>query len=350
MSELIVKVCEIKEVKPHPNADRLEICEVLGWQCLASKGQYKVGDLVVYFPPDTVLSQELTDCWKVSNYCQKTDQGMRIRQARLRGEPSFGLIVDIPDDVIWGEGQPADQYYDAKKYEPPVLGKGGDILGRNHILFDKFTDIQNLRNFTEIFEDGEEVICTEKLHGTQIRGMIAQTEGEGELLFWGSKNHPRKRPDTDEEMKSHFYWYPYTLQSVKNLFAGLKNKHKVIEIFGETYGRVQSLKYGLNCLAFRCFALKLDGKYVDFDERMKICEEYDVPVVPVLYRGPYSFEKIKEVSEGNTKVADIDQIREGTVVQPVKERSHPAIGRCILKFVSDKYLLGKDADKDTTDE
>jgi len=150
-------------------------------------------------------------------------------------------------------------------------------------------------------------------------------------------------------MESHLYWLPYTIQGVKDMFEDLKTNHKVIEIFGETYGRVQSLKYGINGIAFRCFALKLDGRYVDFDERVSICNGFGIPMVPVLYRGPYSLEKIKELSEGNTTVADIDQIREGTVVQPVKERSHPALGRVILKYVSDTYLFGKHAEKDTTD-
>ena len=349
MSILVVKVCKIKEVNPHSNANKLDLCVVNGWQCISNKGRYKADDLIVYFPPDTTLPETETDKMGVTNYCQKTDQGMRIRQVRLRGEPSFGLIIDIPDNVDWKEGDAVDEHYGAKKYEPPVLGRGGDILGNNHALFSKFTDIQNLRNFINVFEDGEEVVCTEKIHGTSGRQIFINSDSEGELLFCGSKNHPRKRPDTEKEMKSHFYWYPYTLQSVKDMFDGLKKDHKVIELFGETYGRVQSLRYGINGIAFRCFALKLDGRYVDFDDRVIICEKYGVPMVPVLYRGPYSLEKIKEVSEGNTIIADIDQIREGTVVQPVKERTHPAIGRCILKMVSDTYLMGKHAERDTTD-
>ena len=350
MSTLVVKVCKIKEVNPHSNADKLELAIVNGWQCVVSKNKYKADDLVVYFPPDTSLPETVTDEFGVTGYCQRTtDQGMRIRQARLRGEPSFGLIVDLPDNVDWKEGDTVDEHYGAKKYDPPVKGHGGDILGTNHILFDKFTDIQNLRNFIDVFEDGEDVVCTEKLHGTQVRLVQILDEVEGELLFAGSKQHPRKRPENDKEMESHLYWLPYTYQSVKDMFEGLKKDHKVIEIYGETYGRVQSLRYGINGLAFRCFALKLDGRYVDFDERVSICEKYGVPMVPVLYRGPYSLEKIKEVSEGNTTVADIDQIREGTVVQPVKERTHPSIGRCILKYVSDTYLMGKHAERDTTD-
>lgn len=33
---------------------------------------------------------------------------------------------------------------------------------------------------------------------------------------------------------------------------------------------------------------------------------------------------------------------EGVVVQPVIERSHPEIGRVVLKLISDRYLLRND--------
>jgi len=351
MSTLQVKVREIKEIKSHSNADRLELATVEGWQCVVPKGRYDAGDMVVYFPPDTVLSQEWTDKFGVTNYCQKTDQGMRIRQARLRGEPSFGLVVDMPDmSGDWVVGFDAAEFYGAKKYEPPVLGKSGDILGNNHALFDKFTEIENLRNFPDILIPGEEVICTEKIHGTQVRGCYIR-EGGRSSLFWGSKNHPRKKPETEEEMKSNFYWYPWTLAPVRSLMTSLHilKNYNVVQVIGETYGRVQSLRYGLNSLAFRLFALKLDGKYIDFDERMEICNRHGVSCVPVIYRGPFDIEKIKEISNGNTLVADVEQIREGVVVQPVVERTDPRVGRVILKYVGDDYLLSKNPDKDTTD-
>ena len=32
MSQLIVEVCEVNDVLPHPNADRLEILIIKGWR------------------------------------------------------------------------------------------------------------------------------------------------------------------------------------------------------------------------------------------------------------------------------------------------------------------------------
>lgn len=64
MSSLLVEVCRIENIKPHPYADRLFLAYVKGWQTAIrkladGKPEFNVGDLVVYFPPDSVLPQKL---------------------------------------------------------------------------------------------------------------------------------------------------------------------------------------------------------------------------------------------------------------------------------------------------
>ena len=65
MSKLIVEVCRVGAVEPHPNADRLAICTVKGWKTIikydpeTKTAQFKEGDLCVYFPPDSVLPDNL---------------------------------------------------------------------------------------------------------------------------------------------------------------------------------------------------------------------------------------------------------------------------------------------------
>lgn len=63
MSSLIVEVCEIKEVIPHPNADRLDIATVKGWNCIVQKDSYRVGNWCVFFPPDSILPD-----WIIKDY------------------------------------------------------------------------------------------------------------------------------------------------------------------------------------------------------------------------------------------------------------------------------------------
>lgn len=52
MSTHSVNIIEIKEVRAHENAERLEIVPVDGWQAVVKKGQFKVGDEAVYIQPD----------------------------------------------------------------------------------------------------------------------------------------------------------------------------------------------------------------------------------------------------------------------------------------------------------
>ena len=52
MSSLIVEVCRIDRVLPHPNADLLELAHIKGWQCVVPKGKYAAGSLVTYVPID----------------------------------------------------------------------------------------------------------------------------------------------------------------------------------------------------------------------------------------------------------------------------------------------------------
>ncbi len=99
-STLIVPVAVIEKVSPHPNADRLEIAQILGWQVVVPKGQHFAGQKVVYFPPDSVLPSEVSDRFGVTQYLSKG----RVRCARLRGEPSFGFAV-LPDNPDWEVGE-----------------------------------------------------------------------------------------------------------------------------------------------------------------------------------------------------------------------------------------------------
>src|SRR5437016_3565087 len=89
MSSLIVPIALIEKITAHSNADSLELAQVLGWQLVVRKGEYQVGDQVVYFPIDTMLPLELSERFGVTKYLSKG----RIKCAKLRGEPSFGLAI-----------------------------------------------------------------------------------------------------------------------------------------------------------------------------------------------------------------------------------------------------------------
>ena len=102
-------------------------------------------------------------------------------------------------------------------------------------------------------------------------------------------------------------------------------------------------------LGFAAFDILAGEHYLDYDDFAALCERHGVPTVSLLDRGPFSLERIAALSGGKTTMPD-QHIREGVVVRPVKERFDPEIGRVILKYLSDDYLLNdKLAATDATD-
>jgi RNA ligase (TIGR02306 family) len=331
MSSLIVEVCRIERVLPHPNADLLELAHIKGWQCVVPKGKYAAGSRVTYVPIDAVLPAELSERLGVTKYLSNG----RVRCAKLRGEPSFGLIMDLEDEA-WPEGTDVRERYGITKYLPPLRPTAGDAE-TPHPLFVEYTDVENLRNFPGVFADGEEVVTTEKLHGTNCR--VGVVEGE---TMAGSMEVRRKRPADDALLASSTYWFPTTVPGVRELLDELSKTHRQVILFGEVFGsKVQNLHYGrVGALGFAAFDLIVDGRYADADEFGAVCARYGVPVCPVVYRGPYSIDAVKAVSGGRTTFG-ADHIREGVVVRPVRERTDPKVGRVILKYLSDEYLFAK---------
>lgn len=328
MSTLIVEVCKIEQVLSHPNADALELSHIKGWQCVVPKGKYAAGDLVTYIPIDAVIPAEHSDRWGITKYLSNG----RVRCARLRGEPSFGVIIDR-EDPSWAEGRDVQEFYGITKYVPPVKISAGDAEDA-HPLLVEYTDVENLRNFPDVLTDGEDVVVTEKLHGTNCR--VALIEGE---LMAGSMSVRRRRP---ERLADSLYWQPLALPGVENLLRDFGQAHRQVILFGEVFGsKIQSLNYGqVGTLGFRAFDLMRDGKYVDAADFEAACARFGVPTVPALYRGPYSLTGVKALSEGNTTLG-ADHIREGVVVKPARERVDPKVGRVCLKYIGDPYLLAK---------
>jgi RNA ligase (TIGR02306 family) len=351
MSTIRVEVTTIEDMRPHSNADALELATVGGWQVCVRKGVYHDGDPIVYFEQGTVLPQEVADGLNVAQYLkQRTDIDgnpvLVIHRVRLRGEPSFGLVVEPEPGMA--VGQDVADFYGATKYNPPLKMMAGDSVA-GHPLFPAYTDIENMRSYPDVLAEGEEVVVTEKIHGTNCRvGFVV--EGGERVLMAGSRGLRRKMPEGAEAMQINTYWYPHTLPGVTGLLDELAGRgHPQAALFGEVYGRgIQAFTYGQNTIAFRAFDLMVDGSYVDYDDFAALCSEYGIEAVPLLYRGEFSLAVAKRLSDGESLVGGAHG-REGVVVKPAHERHDLKIGRVILKYVGDGYLFGKVAEQDTTD-
>jgi RNA ligase (TIGR02306 family) len=364
MSSLIVEVCAIEEIQPHKNADRLERVRVKNWWCIAGKDHYKIGDKAVYLPPDSIISEELANRWGIAKYCAPLARGidgvkppgLRIRANRFRGEPSFGCLQD-PDDASWPIGKDVKEHYGISKWEPPVKALDGDAAP-NVASFHAYTDIENIGNFPNVFAEGEEVVVTEKIHGTNSRvGYVCNPEEavDGVVWQWMGGSHGQRRKEFNENGVRSKYWFPLNdvLKAFIQSIWDASDCQSSVIVFGEIFGPgVQDLHYGQKGLSHRIFDISVDGSYLDWDFVQRSVQDAGLQTVPVLYRGPFSMQKMNELVDGPTTVASPEEInqpfkgREGIVIKPIKERFDSGLcGRAILKYVSVDYHDRKTANR-----
>lgn len=362
MSSLIVEVCEIKDVQPHPNADRLDIATVKGWNCIIQKGSYEVGDWVIFFPPDCILPD-----WLIEKYeLEFLKKGGRIGTLKLRGYISQGLVLPVNCLLECSRGGyvVGDNVADVlgiKKYEVPekLDTRQGKTTTRKvqNPWFTKYTDIENIKNFDSVFEEGEPVVITEKIHGSNIRFGWLPIEinfKNGDWLgilrsLW--KKYIKK--ETHEFVYgSHNVQLQWDSQKnfyEKNIYAEVlkdydtKNLPKNVIFYGEVYGKgVQDLEYGKSGLSLVIFDIKEAtlNAYAEWKDVRRLCEIHGFVPVPTLYIGDFSLDILEKETVGNS-VIGLGQIREGCVVKSLHEENHPKIGRKILKSINPEYLARK---------
>jgi RNA ligase (TIGR02306 family) len=363
MSNLKIQVQRILEITEHPNADKLSIAKISGWTTIVRRDQFKVDDLVVFIPPDSILCSTLHEFLNITNYCAELPKSnplnplghRRVRAARLRGVPSYGTTItledatkyfntyyngDISDRLV--EGSDLSTVLNITKYEPPIRSTAGD-QERDSPQFHKYWDIENWRNYPDMFTD-EQVVITEKIHGSNCRVGYCLDTIDGEWKFMAGSHKTRR--------KDGLYWEPTNLYlKLRDMIKTIHDDydHKPVVVFGEIFGcGIQDMQYGLsNKKDFRVFDISIGGEYLDWPFMIGRCKRWDIPTVPVLYVGPYSAKIVEELTNGPAfQVGDTAKFkgREGIVIKSIPEKVDPYRGRYILKSVSDLYLARKDAE------
>ena len=359
MSTFSVPVIHIDAIEAHPNADAIEIAVVGEYRCVVQKGQFRAGDLVAYIPEQAVVPEwVLRDMglWDEQKNKGRLNgrRGDRVKAVRLRGELSQGLLYPVGYGRTPG-AEPGDDLADLlgiTKYEPPVpVHLQGEVynagVGRT-IAF----DVESWKKYPNILADGEPVVYTEKLHGTFCGLSImpeSHPDGFGEngriTVFskgLGAKGLAYKNNETN---RNNLY-VRATEVVRRHIESGFRPPDATaLFVLGEITGKgVQDLAYEGD-IKFRAFAVvERDGsgrtRFFDWQqEACLFCKLNGIETVPVLDRGDFSAERLRELAGGTSTLGGC--IREGVVVVPERERTCPEIGRVALKYVSAAYLTRK---------
>lgn len=282
MSDLAT-IQKIRNVKPHLNADSLELAEVLGWQVVVKKNEFKIGDFCVYICVDTILPDK-------PEFEFLRNKNFRIKPIKLRGEPSNGICFPIsilPSAVSIEEGMDVTDIIGVIKYEKPIPAQlSGQVKG--HLpSFIKMTDEPLLRHYPLALNEllGKSHYITLKLDGSSgtffykddefgVCSRRLQLKEDDKNTFWKLA----RKYDIENNLKSYF--------------------DCPIAIQGECVGPgIQKNPIGLKEITLYLFNIfDISSRtYYPLDTLEDFCKKSNIPMVPIIEKEDL-FRFIKEDS------------------------------------------------------
>jgi RNA ligase (TIGR02306 family) len=339
------EVFRVEHLEKHPDADTLSLLRVFdAYQAVIRTSDFKLGDLAVYIPPDNVLPDEPQYAF--------LNGSLRIKACKLRGQISQGLVLPAPAGAQVGEDL-AEQMKIVHYVPDLPMGGDGEFCTPPPFTGEKY-DAESFFRYASLIPEGTMVEITEKLDGANTR--VTFQEGQ---MWAGSREHYRK------ENQTGIFWRAV---HENPWLENLARQNPNCVIYGETFGRVQDLRYGAdgNRIFFRVFDILTPSGFMGVLERYAaMAKALGVALeaitstwtrasgnfqtwhechAPILYAGPYSKEIVQQLMDGPSTFPGAQHEREGVVIKPFDEKWTPEIGRLILKAVGPEHL-GKDKGK-----
>ena len=88
----------VHNITPIEGAEKIECVHVLGWQCVANKGQFSIGDKCIYMEVDSFLPVcERFEFLRASSFKENEimGAGFRLKTMKFRGQISQGLVQPL---------------------------------------------------------------------------------------------------------------------------------------------------------------------------------------------------------------------------------------------------------------
>lgn len=274
MSEHCGYIVKVENLRPHSNADRLQIATFFGNDtCVGLDVQQ--GDIGIYFPTDLQLSVEYCEA---NNLVRKKDaegnniggymdpDKRNVKTIKLRGEKSDGIYMPISSLAYCGDistlsvGTHVDVFngheicckYIPKRNEKGPSGERNRKRKEKKIaiapLFMEHADTEQLAYNLDAFKEGDQIEITLKMHGTSQRtgylpvfkkykrsifDRIFKREGTP-IYDWGYVSGTRRT--VLENYEGGFYGSNAFREDVSKFFEGKLRKGE--EVFYEVVGYV----------------------------------------------------------------------------------------------------------------
>lgn len=328
MTRKLASVRRIRDLQPIPDADRIELAFVDGWQVVVKKGEHFIGELVVYFEIDSWVPNYLAPFLSRDKEPRSFNNvpGERLRTIKLKKQLSQGLILSLFDaDVgtLVVEGDDLTEQLNVQLYEKPLPAQLAGIAKGNFPSFLRKTDQERIQNINLDKYQGYMWEITEKLDGSSMTVYIKdgvfgvcsrnidlkETEGNA---FWEAAR------DNQLEEKMITFGGSFAIQG---------------ELIGEG---IQGNPYQLQGRHFYVFdVFDIDSKsYLLPFERLALAKVLELNHVPLLYTQactPLTRQLALNMAEGKSYV-NPNVEAEGIVFKSLTDDAS-------FKTISNKWLL-----------
>lgn len=311
----LASVEQIKNIRNHPNADKLDIANVLGWQVVVQRDLYKEGDKVVFITIDTIVprcewSEFLTNK-------ENPEKPIRIKNIKLRGEYSSGLVIplnEFPDQFTETTlvGEDLTTLLGIQKYIKEIPANlSGDNEGDfpTHLISktDEDNGLNDPEMVTQVLDQDPCITITQKLDGSSVTIVVEN----GEIKQVCSRNLSKK----DNEKSA--FWRCARLLKIPEGWTGV--------IQGELCGNgIQKNRLKLVDNKIFVFQVKVNHAYMTYEMMENFCKnELQCEVVPLVAKldAPSTIkiwsnplDKLQELADKQRYISG--EVGEGIVVRP----------------------------------
>lgn len=358
MSEFAVTIEKIEKIWSIEGADAIELAKVerFAFQFVIGKNQYKVGDLVIYFPVDSILPESvMAAVGMIGKFSGKN--GDRVKTKAFKGQISQGFVTsissllpilsecgslkykDFPKPMVFTDndiGMDLNPELGVVKYEPPVIEeKSGNLLPLPDGI-SKY-DIEGCDRNPEVVDllMDKQVRILEKLEG-QNASIQYCVDG---TVYVSQRNFTIKEIPGHE----HAFWKLCRdggyINAAKEI--SVESGKNVLIRFEYLGPGVQKNIYRLNKPTGVVFDIKIGGNYISGKDLVELTKKFNLPLAPVLamditLKEWLNSKTVQEASNGESSLFKTK--REGIVITPMSEETHHRLGRLIIKQRSPDYL------------
>ena len=325
----------ISEINPASNADSLELAIIQGWQSVVKKGDFKVGDKIVFVSIDSLMPPASYNkfLWNKN----RPDEMIRVKTIRLRGNVSQGIVFkmdDLTPDAIqnpekYEVGMDVTELLGIQKYEREIHGSmNANAVGTFATDLISITDEDNLQSNLRVLEELAErdVVLSLKIDGMSFTALY-----DGKFRIFSRRLELNPEDDSVYSRMAKKY-------DLQNKLSCMPYKCAIqAEICGP---KIQDNPLSLKEEEMFIFNIKLLeremlGSYYGHQSMIDFCDVRSLPMVPtikIIEKFDLTLPQLQELA--NNAKYDNGAEAEGIVIRPLIYQ----YSRVLRKMLSVKVL------------